>query len=130
MARGLNKAQVIGNVGKDPASRDANGQSVVNFSVATSESWVKDGEKKEKTEWHNIVAWGKLADIVTQYIHKGSKVFVEGKLQTRQWEKDGVTRYSTEIVASEILMLDAKGESSYQSPASNAAPVVDDDLPF
>jgi len=132
MARGINKVTILGNVGQDPESRDVGSTSVTNFSIATSESWTKDGEKHEKTEWHNVTAWGKLADIVSQYVHKGSKLYIEGKLQTRKWEKDGQTHYSTDIIASEVLMLDSKGESGYSQPEYATPPSQnnDNDLPF
>jgi len=121
----LNRAQVIGNLTRDPETRTTpNGQTVANFSVATSFVW-KDaaGVKQEKPEYHNIVAWGKLAEICQQYLGKGRKVFVEGRLQTRDWEgQDGVKRYRTEIVAENMIMLDrapAAGEGGY-TPRSSA----------
>ena len=114
MARGLNKVMLIGNLGKDPDVKyTQDGRAIANFSIATSEEW-KDkasGERKEKTEWHKIVVFGKLAEICGEYLVKGKKVYIEGKLQTRSWEKDGITRYTTEIVASDMQMLDAKGQS-------------------
>lgn len=100
-SRGVNKVILIGNLGQDPEVRHMpNGNAVANVSLATSESW-KDkttGEAKERTEWHRVVFFGKLAEIVAQYLKKGAKIYVEGKLQTRKWEKDGVDRYSTEVV--------------------------------
>ncbi|MGI9250372.1 MAG: single-stranded DNA-binding protein [Pseudohongiellaceae bacterium] len=114
MARGINKAIIIGNLGSDPEVRyTQNGNAVANVTVATSESW-KDkntGEQRENTEWHRVVFFGRLAEIVEQYLNKGSKVFVEGRLQTRSWEQDGVKRYTTEIVANEMQMLDSRGSS-------------------
>ena len=111
----LNRAQVIGNLTRDPETRTTpNGQTVTNFSVATSFVW-KDaaGVKQEKPEYHNIVAWGKLAEICQQYLGKGRKVYVEGRLQTRDWEgQDGVKRYRTEIVAENMIMLDRAPEGS------------------
>lgn len=110
--RGLNKVMLIGRLGKDPEIRYAqSGTAVTNFSLATSEDWMDkaSGEKKEKTEWHRIVAFGKLGEICGRYLTKGRQVYVEGRLQTRSWEQDGVTRYTTEIVANEMQMLDAKG---------------------
>jgi single-strand DNA-binding protein len=101
MAGSLNKVTLIGNVGKDPEVRNTQGGKVVaNFSIATSESWTDktSGERSEKTEWHNIVVWGPLAEIVEKYVQKGSKLYIEGKLQTRSWEKDGKKNYTTEIV--------------------------------
>ncbi|ACF13546.1 single-strand binding protein [Chloroherpeton thalassium ATCC 35110] len=109
MARGLNKVMLIGNLGTDPDLRvTPNGHSVANFSLATNESF-KDstGEFRERTEWHRIVVWGKLADISKQYLRKGKQVYIEGKLQTRSWDdqKSGEKRYMTEIVCTELVML-------------------------
>jgi len=119
---GVNKVILIGRLGKDPEVRNLdNGAVVANFSIATSESY-KDrttGEKKEITEWHNIVVWRGLAEISQKYLHKGDMVYIEGKLRTRSWEKDGVTRYTTEIVADNMNMLSPKtgggGGSDYAS---------------
>ncbi|RJP35997.1 MAG: single-stranded DNA-binding protein [Desulfobacteraceae bacterium] len=110
--RGLNKVMLIGRLGKDPEIRYAqSGTAVTNFTLATNEDWMDkaSGEKKEKTEWHRIVAFGKLGEICGKYLTKGKQVYVEGKLQTRSWEQDGTTRYTTEIVANDMQMLDAKG---------------------
>jgi single-strand DNA-binding protein len=110
--RGLNKVMLIGRLGKDPEIRYAqSGMAVTNFTLATNEDWMDkaSGEKKEKTEWHRIVAFGKLGEICGKYLTKGKQVYVEGRLQTRSWEQDGVTRYTTEIVADQMQMLDAKG---------------------
>src|SRR5688572_15786131 len=108
---GVNKVILIGRLGKDPEVRNLdNGAVVANFSIATSESY-KDrttGEKKEITEWHNIVLWRGLAEIAQKYLRKGDMVYIEGKLRTRSWEKEGVTRYTTEIVADNINMLSPK----------------------
>jgi single-strand DNA-binding protein len=148
MARGLNKVQLIGYLGKDPETRYMqSGKAVTNFSIATSESWKdKDGERQEKTEWHNIVAFDKVAEIAGQYLQKGSRVYVEGKLQTRKWEdKEGKDRYTTEIVVNQLLMLDGKSDERGESeerrpareerkPARREAPPADDDwsddIPF
>jgi len=113
MARGVNKVILIGNLGKDPEVRySPDGSAIANFSLATSESW-KDkntGETVEKTEWHRVVLFRRLAEIAGEYLKKGSKVFIEGKLQTRKWQdKEGVDRYITEIVARELQMLDSRG---------------------
>ena len=112
MNKGVNKVIVVGNVGNDPECRTMpNGNSVTNISIATSESW-KDkitGEPQDRTEWHRVVFFNTLADIVAEYVSKGSKLYVEGKLQTRSWEQDGIKRYSTEIVANEMQMLDKRG---------------------
>lgn len=108
MARSLNKAIIIGNLGSDPEIRTTgNGTRVAQFSVATSRSWTnQSGEQQEKTEWHRIVAWSKLADIVERYLKKGNQVYIEGEIQYRSYEdKDGVTKYTTEINARDMLML-------------------------
>jgi len=102
---GVNKVIIVGNLGKDPEVKAVGQTTVANFSLATSESYTKDGQKQEKTEWHKIVAWGKLAELAGQYLRKGRQVYVEGKLQTREYEKDGQKRYSTEIVANNITFL-------------------------
>ncbi|HOC96469.1 MAG TPA: single-stranded DNA-binding protein [bacterium] len=118
----LNKVMLIGNLTKDPESRTlVNGQSLSMFTVATNRVW-KDasGNKKEQAEFHNIVAWGKLADIANQYLKKGKKVFIEGRLQTRSWDdQNGVKKYKTEVIAENISMLDTKG-SSYQDQNNNS----------
>lgn len=114
MAFSLNRAQIIGNLTRDPEVRVAGGQKVATFGVATTLSW-KDatGTRKEKTEFHNIVAWRKLAEICELYLKKGTKVYIEGRMQTRDWEgEDGVKRYKTEILADNMIMLDKKGQSS------------------
>jgi single-strand DNA-binding protein len=152
MARGVNKVILIGNLGKDPEVRYfPNGDAVCNVSIATSESWTdkQSGEKKEHTEWHNVSFRRKLAEVVGQYLHKGSKVYVEGSLRTRKWEKDGVDRYTTEIIVNDLQMLDGKpsGEtaaptrgaspptarqqaSARAQPVHNEVPFEDDDIPF
>jgi single-strand DNA-binding protein len=120
----LNKVQLIGHLGRDPEIRYApSGDAVANFSVATTERWKDKNtqEQKEKTEWHRITVWGRLAEVVGQYLKKGSKVYVEGKLQTRQYEKDGVTHYATEVVMQNMEMLDGKpqdGGTSQPLPAA------------
>lgn len=121
MAFSLNRAQVIGNVTKDPEVRMAGAQKVATFSVATNMTW-KDpsGAKKEKAEFHNVVVWRHLAEICEQYVRKGGKIFVEGRMQTREWEgEDGVKRYRTEIVADNIIMLGGRGDSA--SPSNSSA---------
>ena len=117
----INKVILIGNLGKDPELKFLqSGQPVANFSIATSEKW-KDkstGETKEQTEWHNIIMFGKLAEIAGQYLKKGSSVFVEGRLQTRKWQdKNGQDRYTTEIIANEMKMLGSRGDQSGSQPA-------------
>ena len=116
----VNKVILVGSLGRDPEIRYmTNGEAVANFSMATSENWKdKQGEKQEKTEWHNVVAYRKLAEIIGEYLKKGAPVYIEGKLQTRKWEKDGITRYSTEIIADQMQMLGSKGAQSGESDAS------------
>jgi single-strand DNA-binding protein len=122
-SRGINKVILIGNLGKDPETRYMpSGGAVTNLTLATSESW-KDkqtGEQKENTEWHRVVFFNRLAEIAAEYLRKGSKVYVEGRLQTRKWQgQDGQDRYTTEIVANEMQMLDSRGSGgggSYEAP--------------
>ena len=123
MARGINKVILIGGLGKDPEVRYMpSGGAVANFTMATNEEW-KDktsGEKVEKTEWHRIVMFNRLGEIAGEYLKKGSKVYIEGKLQTRKWQnKNGQDQYTTEIVASEMQMMDSRGEGP---PAQQSAP--------
>jgi single-strand DNA-binding protein len=143
----INKAILIGNLGRDPElSYTPGGLAVARFSIATSEQW-KDketGDKKERTEWHRIVAFGKLAEICGEYLAKGKSVYIEGRLQTNSYEKDGVTRYSTDIIASQMQMLGSKDSGNEYRPSANAQtspapePSVpgmaqqtgDDDIPF
>ena len=138
-SKGVNKAILIGNLGKDPEVKYLpSGSAVCNFSVATSESW-KDkqtGQQQEKTEWHNISMFGKLAEIAGEYLRKGSKVYLEGSIQTRKWQdKEGNDRYTTDIKANQMQMLDSKGGEQSQSgndqtQSGNATPDFDDDIPF
>ncbi len=137
MSKSLNKVQLIGNLGKDPELKYTSaGVAVATFSIATSDSWKdQEGNTQERTEWHNIVAWRKLAEICGEWLKKGKRVYIEGKLQTRSYEKDGVKRYNTEIVADQLIMLDGGGQrptngSDAESPAADAAPAKEDDLPF
>ncbi len=155
MARGVNKVILIGNLGQDPEVKYMpNGNAVANVTIATSESW-KDkntGEQVDKTEWHRIVFFRRLAEIVGEYLKKGSKVYIEGKLQTRKWQdKNGKDNWTTEIIANEMQMLDSRGggssdfnqnqnqgapaQSAPQSAPAQAAPApanndFDDDIPF
>ena len=137
MAKSLNRVMLIGNLGKDPELKyTPSGVAVATFSIATSEQWKdQEGNAQEKTEWHNIVAWRKLAEIVGEYLKKGKKVYIEGKLQTRNYEKDGVKRYITEIVADQLIMLDGAGQRSGGSSSDEPVPAhadapKEDDLPF
>ncbi|OGQ22455.1 MAG: single-stranded DNA-binding protein [Deltaproteobacteria bacterium RIFCSPLOWO2_02_FULL_44_10] len=138
----LNKVILIGNLGQDPEKKvTGSGQTVVHFSVATSERWNdKSGQKQEKTEWHRIVVWGQQAENCAQYLAKGRQAYIEGRLQTRQWEdKEGNKRYTTEVVAQRVLFLGgSKGESQAFEGATATAPsmpsfdadAVHDDVPF
>ena len=153
MARGINKVILVGNLGADPDVKYMpSGSAVVNVSVATADSW-KDkntGQQQERTEWHRVVFFNRLAEIVAEYLKKGSQVYIEGRIQTRKWQdKQGVDRYSTEIIANDMQMLGSRGgdfgsgqsyaggkhQAAPQSPPSNAAsrapePDFDDDVPF
>lgn len=126
----LNKVLLIGNLGRDPEVRYLpNGEAVANFSIATTENWKdKNGQKQEKTEWHNIVMYRRLAEIAGEYLKKGRPVYIEGRLQTRKWEKDGVTRYTTEIVADQMQMLggrDGGTSTSFDDGMGQSAPSED-----
>lgn len=148
MARGINKVILIGNLGRDPEIRYMpNGTAVAQVSLATSESW-KDkqtGEQQERTEWHRLVMYARLGEIAGEYLRKGSKIYAEGRLQTRKWQdKAGVERYTTEIVVENMQMLDSKGGSGHGAensaphaatsevprPEATAAESFDDDIPF
>tara|TARA_X000001036_G_scaffold163809_1_gene155496 strand:- start:22750 stop:23196 length:447 start_codon:yes stop_codon:yes gene_type:complete len=148
MARGVNKVILVGTLGQDPDTRyTPSNAAVANLSIATNESW-KDkqtGEQKEKTEWHRVVMFNRLAEIATEYLRKGSQVYIEGKIQTRKWEdKDGNDRYTTEIVANEMQMLGGRstGNTGSSSMNSNSSEEIsspkntqenddfDDDIPF
>ena len=116
MARGINKVILVGNLGQDPELRyTGSGTAVCNMRLATNESYKdSDGQLVEKTEWHNIVAWSRLAEICSEYLKKGSQVYFEGSLQTRSWEdRDGNTRYTTEVKAREMMMLSGRGDGGY-----------------
>ena len=141
---GINKVFLIGRVGRDPEIKTlSSGATIATFSLATSEKWTdkETGEKNEKTEWHRCTAWRKLAEIISQYVAKGSLIYVEGKLQTRSWEKDGEKRYATEILVNNMQMLDSRREGSagkttedkgFGDPPPNREPGPDDgdDIPF
>lgn len=113
MSRGVNKAILLGNVGKDPEIRyTQSGTAVANFSLATTEKRKVGGEWQDHTEWHNIVAWGKLAETCSNYLSKGKQAYIEGRIQTRKWDdRDGNTRYSTDIVADQLVLLGGRGGS-------------------
>jgi single-strand DNA-binding protein len=140
MSRGLNKVMVIGHLGRDPEMRyTPSGRPVTTFTIAVSRSWnTADGERRSETEWFNIVAWGNLAEICKQYLHKGQQVYIEGRLQTRQWEdKEGQKHKNVEVVANEMMMLGDRHDNSKKSDESDAdnddlsEPMVDEDeFPF
>ena len=153
MARGVNKAIIVGNLGRDPEVRyTANGSAVANVTIATSESWKdkQSGERQERTEWHRVVFFGRLAEIAEEYLKKGSQVYIEGSIRTQKWQdkESGQDRYTTEIVARDMQMLGSRGGDSsgasdddYSSAtrsatassgggASGRDPDLDDDIPF
>jgi len=157
MARGINKVILVGNLGRDPETKYTQGGSAVtNFSIATSDSWKdkQSGEFTERTEWHNVVCFARLAEIAGEYLKKGSKVYIEGSLRTSNWEKEGQKHYRTEIMAKELQMLDSRGgggggnyngpqQGSSNQPSQDKAPSqsqdgaptvsdddFDDDIPF
>ena len=146
MARGINKVILVGNLGADPETRYMpSGGAVTNLSLATSETW-KDkqtGEQKERTEWHKVAMFSRLAEIAAEYLRKGSQVYIEGKLRTRKWQdRDGNDRYTTEIIADQMQMLGGRGGGTGSAPSAgdpgpgsapprqNAPDDFDDDIPF
>ena len=147
MARGVNRAIILGRLGTDPEVKyTQSGTAVTRFNVATNESWLnKEGQKEERTEWHRIVVWGKQAENCGQYLAKGRQVYVEGRLQTSNWEdKEGIKRYTTEIIANTVQFIDSRGDGAYtkqepasaippeegQSAANEATSSETDDIPF
>ncbi|URQ70184.1 single-stranded DNA-binding protein [SAR86 cluster bacterium] len=142
MSRGVNKVILVGNLGQKPEMRYTATQSAVaNLSIATTESWKdkESGEMRDKTEWHRVVYFGKLAEIVEKYLDKGSSVYIEGKLQTRKWQdKSGADRWTTEIVGNELTMLGSRPSNNAQAQTESEAPfsdessaeLTDDDIPF
>jgi single-strand DNA-binding protein len=145
--RGVNKVILIGNLGRDPEVRyTKSGTSVATLNLATSESWTdQNGQKQERTEWHRVVAWSKLADIAKEYLTKGNQVYIEGKLQTRSWDdRDGNKRYTTEIKADQMIMLGGRRDESSDRGGSSSSPssppgpeespepfnATEDDVPF
>ena len=155
MARGINKVILVGTCGKDPDTRYMpSGGAVTNISIATNEQWTdkQSGQKQERTEWHNVVFFGRLGEIAGEYLKKGSQVYIEGKLKTESYEKDGVTRYSTKIIAAEMQMLGGRAtgggdfasnqqsapqqqnnqqrQPAAQPMAATADDGFDDDIPF
>lgn len=148
---GVNKVILVGRLGADPEVRYTNsGQAIARFNIATSEGWTdKNGEKQERTEWHRVVAWGKLAELCKEYLAKGKQVYIEGRLQTRSWEKEGQKRYTTEISASTIQFLGSPGatpreagagrndtvsapslEEKFETPSDAPSFASEDDIPF
>ena len=146
MARsGINKVIIVGNLGQDPEIKyTAGGAAVTTLSIATSDSWKdKDsGMEQERTEWHRVVLWRRLAEVAGEYLKKGSKVYIEGQLQTRKWEQEGQTRYTTEIIARDMQFLDSRGSSNNESNQKSSemndqsaadipdSAIDDDDIPF
>ena len=146
MARsGINKVIIVGNLGQDPEIKyTAGGAAVTTLSIATSDSWKdKDsGMDQERTEWHRVVLWRRLAEVAGEYLKKGSKVYIEGQLQTRKWEQEGQTRYTTEIIARDMQFLDSRGSSNNESTQKSSeindqsaadvpdSAIDDDDIPF
>lgn len=149
MARGVNKVILVGNLGRDPETRYMpSGGAVTNVSVATSKQWRdrETGEQKERTEWHRVVFFNRLAEIAGEYLKRGSKVYLEGELRTREWEREGQKHYTTEVVANEMQMLDSRGDAASAPPPAAAssgggsqvmedfgpppADDFDDDIPF
>lgn len=129
----LNKVTLIGHIGADPEIRyTQEGNPVATFNIATTERWTdKSGQKQESTEWHRIVAWRRLADICGEYLHKGYKVYIEGKIQTRKWQdQNGNDRYTTEIVAREMKMLDSRGDSGGAGVGGTPLPDAPSDSSF
>lgn len=145
MARsGINKVILVGNLGQDPEVKfTAGGAAVTTLSIATSESWKdkESGNEQEKTEWHRVVLWRRLAEIAGEYLKKGSKVYIEGQLQTRKWEQEGQTRYTTEVIARDMQFLDSRGNmdnsnspsdisSTSEDSVDSEQEIKDDDIPF
>ena len=146
MARsGINKVIIVGNLGQDPEIKyTAGGAAVTTLSIATTDSWKdKDsGMDQERTEWHRVVLWRRLAEVAGEYLKKGSKVYIEGQLQTRKWEQEGQTRYTTEIIARDMQFLDSRGSSNNESTQKSSemndqsvadvpdSAIDDDDIPF
>jgi len=147
MARGINKVILVGNLGADPETRYMpSGSAVTNLSIATSESWKdkQSGEQKERTEWHKVAMFNRLAEIAAEYLRKGSQVYIEGKLRTRKWQdRDGNDRWTTEIIADEMQMLGGRGGAGGSAPMSSGSDAgppgpppqtgpddFDDDIPF
>ncbi len=129
----VNRATIIGNLGNDPEIRySSGGDAIANLIIATTDNWKdKNGDKQEKTEWHRVTMFGKLAEICGEYLKKGSQVYIEGKLQTRKWtDKENIERYTTEIIADTMKMLGKREKQKEERSHSTASTAVDDDIPF
>jgi single-strand DNA-binding protein len=136
MAYAINKVIILGTLGNDPEVKTVGNGSVCSLSIATGEKWTDkaSGERKEKTEWHRVVFWGKPGEIIGEFARKGSKIYVEGKLSTRKWQdKDGTDRYTTEIIGTDFVLLDGGQRQEKQAIASSVVPAgasFEDDIPF
>lgn len=135
MSRSINRVELLGNLGKDPELKHTpQGTAVARISLATNERYKdKAGNWQDRTEWHNVILWARLAEIASEYLKKGSKVYIDGRMQTRSWEDDQqVKRYMTEVIAGNLIMLDAKpdGKKSDKSEAAEQGPITDEDIPF
>lgn len=129
---GVNKVILVGRLGRDPEMRSTpQGNHACNLSIATSETWLKDGKKEEKTEWHRVIFWGKNAENASKYLNKGSMVYVEGKLQTRKWrDKEGIERFTTEILGNSMNFISTSEKDSDSKKQIESNQIEDDDIPF
>jgi single-strand DNA-binding protein len=132
VSKSMNRVTLLGNIGKDPEVKyTQKGTPVAKISLATNERFKQGEEWKERTEWHNVILWARLAEIAKEYLHKGSKIAIEGSLRTRSWDQDGVKHYMTEITASDLIMLDGKKTAGSEPAAVIAGgPITDEDVPF
>ena len=132
MAKSLNRVMLIGNLGKDPEVKHTqSGTAVAKLSIATNQRFKdKAGDWKDRTEWHTVILWARLAEIAGEYLKKGSKVFIEGRLTTRSWDDKGIKRYSTEVVCEDLVMLSSSQPSGGSERQENAGPITDEDIPF
>lgn len=132
MAKSLNRVMLIGNLGKDPEVKHTqSGTAVAKLSIATNQRFKdKAGDWKDRTEWHTVILWARLAEIAGEYLKKGSKVFIEGRLTTRSWDDKGTKRYSTEVVCEDLVMLSSSQPSGGSERQENAGPITDEDIPF
>jgi single-strand DNA-binding protein len=136
VAKSINHVTLLGNIGKDPELKyTPQGTPVARISLATNERFKKGDEWQERTEWHNVILWARLAEIAKEYLHKGSKIAIEGSLRTRSWDSDGKKHYMTEIIVSDLVMLDARktpdtSQEEAKAAAVAAGPITDEDIPF